>query len=416
MALNNPLEHEDNSTPAEREVSSPISTEAVDLDRRKFLFGMGAALAAASLPSREAGGAETNVKKTAATSGRERAEAQKPVIEEVGEGKWVINRSESEPNGEGMRGPSIIPARMILEPITLTATAEIEPNGEAFDQHYLLNLPRDIGDTARLKSNVHVTVTGLKDHKSELTMVASEPHNNQFLSVHVTGTPTGGPIKVVLKELSWMSHPAKPVLEGKDLARGGLNPSIVQNCEAQMAAVHGKLKYNAAENKLDLTQVRGEGDCGTFAQMVKQDTAGKFETVVGYCTGCIGQNGGLHGWNVSTNGNFRFDGAMSRYGAESGEYIATAVGTDFNFESGSVWARYNGPNQSFNNFNILGTGGKKILNKMELSTPGQGVDGATLAGYRPADKKELAELMKLHNEHVAARRRVATDKKTASTK
>lgn len=308
----------------------------------------------------------------------------------------------------------MIPTPLVLEPITLTATADIEPNGEAFDKHFILNLPRDIGDTARLKSNVVIKITGLKDFSTDLTMVTSKSHNNQFLSVHITGIPTGGPIHVEIKELSWMSHPKNVVPEGKVLSSA--YGSLVNSAEAEMAKVNQALTYDANVRTLDLSQVHGKGDCGVFAATTRKNTEGKFELVGGYCEDCIEQNGGGHAWNISTKGNVRFDGAMKRYGPENGAYIATFVGTDLDVDPSSPYAIFNGPDRGINGLNAVGTGGNITAGKVELSTVRKGIDAPILARYKGRDQKEFNELRAAHLAHVKQRTEVRTAGKTASSK
>ncbi len=98
MTFNNPL-NQKHASALER-VLAPDTGETGNLGRRKFLIGMGVALAAGGLPSNDAGGAEAEKK----TSVPKQAETEKSLIEETEKGKWVVHRSEAEKNGEGDAG------------------------------------------------------------------------------------------------------------------------------------------------------------------------------------------------------------------------------------------------------------------------------------------------------------------------
>lgn len=418
MRFPHPFDRENELTDSPEQGEAVPSTHN-EMSRRDFLRSATAASAAAVL-SAVGDDAFAQVPGGKKNDSPDADNLPKPTIEAVEgkEGRWIVRKSDVEKNGEGYRGLSFIaPSSYALDPITLTTTIDVQSDGGPLDHHYLLNIPRDFGESARHQTEVAViSSTGLKDKKFELTLLSSEPNSNQFLSCRVQGTPTGEPIHIVLKSLSWITHPGQAP-EGPALARTRINPAVVQSAQTLLQTVNGKLTYDASKPLLDLGLVTdGRGDCGTFSQFVKHDSNGTLEFVAGYLATpkTIEQNGGMHAWNVSTNGNFRVDGAAKTCGLQSGPYIATAVGTDFQFQPGTPWVAMSGDNKSLNGCYFVGQGGGVTKGSTTVSIPGLGVDGAYL---RTKSGKAPPEVMEGHKKFMKERKDLYMEaaKKSRST-
>lgn len=379
--------------------------EGVDLHRRAFLFGTAAVLAAHALP------ADADAAERKPLAGKAQPEqndvAPKPTLEKMAENRWIVRQSPSETNGEGLRGPSYIAPRAYdAVPVMTITRADVEVQG-GMDQHYLLPLPRDIGEIGRLETHVLASATGLNGMVSDLEIVESQPNNNKFLSCRIQGTPTGGKVTVEMKVLSWMSVPKTPALEGDNLLRANQRvPAIMQAMQLKTAA-ETQLKYEAGISPLDPAEIAQtkKGDCGTFAVFVDKASNGEFQAVVGYCALDIDKQtgkGGTHAFNLSRKGNVRVDAPHHTYGVDRGEYMVATVGMDLNFPANSPWSWASGPHKTYNKFAYSGAG--RVENaSTSFSVPGMGVEGQRLMQL---SQKVPQEIVALHKEHEKARKQV----------
>lgn len=370
-----------------------------ETDRRRFLIASLAAMGTLGVAASEA-----DAKDPPAKAGQKQAPVEwKPeelTVESVGEKKWKVPGAETERNGEGFRGPSMIPPRnFILEPIMLTTTVEGDGQGQ-IDCHILVSgLPRDIADARRLLTMVKADCTGIDGASVELRTVVSKPHNNAFLVAHVRGAATGR-VAVAIRSFSWMSLPGIPPMQGDALLRQSRLPGI-QYCGAQMSAVKARLKYNANTQPLDPDQIGNEGDCGSFAQMVTKNSEGNFYTAVGYSAEGIDVNGGQHAFNISHKGNLLVDAPFSAYGVVTPGHITTTIGTDLTFDDAAL-SGLNGPFKTYNGAGLVGGGIGNAQGTTKLSIRGKGVDGAMLAAQKTPPK----EITDAHRAFVTERTKV----------
>lgn len=354
-----------------------------ETDRRRFLIGSLAAMGSLGLAA-----AETEAKDPPARTGSKQVPVEwKPeelTVESIGENKWKIPGAETERNGEGFRGPSMIPPRnFILEPVMLTTTVEGDGQGQ-IDCHILVSgLPRDIADARRLLTLVKADCTGIDGAKVELRTAVSKPHGNEFLVAHVRGAAAGR-VAVAIRSFSWMSLPGIPPMQGDALLRQSQLPAV-QYCGTQMSAVKSRLKYNANVQPLDPDQIGNEGDCGSFAQIVTKNSEGNFYTAVGYSAACIDTNGGQHAFNVSHKGNLLVDAPTHTYGVMTPGHLPTTIGTDLSFDD-PVLSAFNGQFKTYNGAGLVGGGIGNAQGTTKLSIRGKGVDGAMLAAQKTPPK------------------------------